>query len=102
MDNADVGLIPFLRDDLLKGVSSIKLYEYCSRGLPIAASFWGEIENMQLSGLHLAKAKEEFELYIIRILELGKSHFEKELISFANKNMWEERIKVILHKVNLN
>lgn len=59
MRNFDVGLIPFLRNDLTASVDPIKYYEYRALGLPVISTKFGEMEfHAQQRGTFLAETPE--------------------------------------------
>lgn len=45
MSNFDVGLIPFLKNDLTASVDPIKFYEYGSVGIPVLSTAFGEMAS---------------------------------------------------------
>lgn len=99
LDHADVGLIPFIRDELLEGVSPIKFYEYAARGLPTVAASWGELEKLQVEGLFLARDSEEFELKVNEVLVSNHLVFSGSLRRFVEDNTWTKRVELILGKI---
>ncbi len=57
--HADVGIIPFKRNELIECVCPLKLYEYMACGLPVVATRWDELERMR-SPAALASSIEEW------------------------------------------
>ena len=69
----DVGLVPFVLNDLTTAVNPIKLREYLSAGMPVVASALPEIEHLKgNSALRSARTPEEFIAAIRHFLSLGR------------------------------
>lgn len=95
--HCDVGIIPFIRNSLIDGVSPIKMYEYMSCGLPVVSTEWSELKKINSPTL-LSKDKYEFKNNIIKIIsnKIDKNIF----IEYAKKNSWESRAKQIIELCN--
>lgn len=89
---ADVALIPFIRSPATNGISPIKLYEYCSAGVPVVSIALDETAR-QKAPIWLADTHEEF---IDGIKYYLTHHVDRtELINFARMNSWTLRYELI-------
>jgi hypothetical protein len=57
--NASIGIIPFLRNELIDYVDPIKYYEYSYFGVPTVCTYWEEVSTFE-DMIFLAKDKYEF------------------------------------------
>jgi len=85
--HAQVGIIPFRRNELIECVCPLKLYEYMACGLPVVAARWEELERMQ-SPATLAASLEEWVAGIRSAL--GRTE-KQGVLSFARDNDWKQR-----------
>lgn len=91
----DVGLIPFVLDDLAAAVDPVKFYEYCAAGKPVVATALPELaRHGELC--YLANATGEFILRVEEALaELADPDFSTALAErrrrLAAGNSWTER-----------
>jgi len=90
---ADVGIIPFIKNDLINSVSPIKLYEYASLGLPIVSTNWDELSNIEEDSIYKANNTKEFIEYLDIALSKEK---DIKLKSFSKKNNWRSKSKEII------
>lgn len=71
MQSANVGWIPFdvkNYPDLIHNVNPLKLYEYMAAGLPVVATRWKEMENIN-SPAYLCSTPEEFKASLLRAID---------------------------------
>lgn len=95
LQNAQVGIIPFLRTKLVESVNPIKLYEYMASGLPVVSKTWKELEVLNSPAL-LAKEDNDF-INLIDKLTTKSLKIEKEaLLHFAQSNSWEEKFNHLM------
>lgn len=92
LSQADVGIIPFLPSELIKGVSPLKLFEYAAHGLPIVSVYWEEISEYK-NLFHICKGHESFLNALGKALGEGRS---TEIQKFARQNSWEQRVEEML------
>jgi glycosyltransferase involved in cell wall biosynthesis len=92
MRGAQVGLIPFRVNELVKAVHPIKLYEYMASGLPVVAVAWEELERLESPAL-LCRSREGFLAAIPRALD-GAVRRE-DLVAFAARSDWKSRFGLI-------
>lgn len=91
LTHADVGIIPFNKQDypnLVHSISPVKLFEYMASGLPVLATKWDELENISSPAI-LCETREEFLSALGNIALLKKeSNLSKP---FAKENDWSAR-----------
>jgi polysaccharide pyruvyl transferase CsaB len=89
----DVCLIPFLLNELTRGVDPVKLYEYLSQGKPVVASALPELPAD--SGLlYVARGPDDFLAKLDAAVNEDGSLREKR-IEFARKNTWGSRVEIL-------
>ena len=88
----DIGLIPFVLNDLTRAVNPLKLLEYYALGLPVVSTRLPELVGFP-GPIRLAETKEEFRNNLaITLNDLStKENREAELV--AEKNSWESRVQ---------
>jgi len=93
LKNADVGIIPWDTNDAwVKASHPNKLYIYMACGLPVVATKWYELDNIN-NAIYLALDKEEF----VELLKKAiKDNKREEYIKFAKANSWENRYKKLM------
>jgi len=96
MNFADVLIMPFILNDLIKGVDPVKVYEYIYSGKPIIIKKYGETLKFG-NFVSLYDNNSSYIELLGSILE-GKASFKSvhECRTFALNNTWDSRIKQIL------
>lgn len=89
---ADVALIPFVRNPATNGISPIKLYEYCSAGVPVVSTALEETAR-QKAPIWLADNHDEFIAGVKYYLT--HDYDRVELIDFGRNNSWAKRYELI-------
>jgi glycosyltransferase involved in cell wall biosynthesis len=92
----DVGLIPFVLNNLTQAVNPLKLMEYFALGLPVLATRLPELEDLS-EALRLAVGPEEFCAALSEILSAGPETFREEAIACARANTWDARAEEFGH-----
>lgn len=85
----DVGLIPFVRNDLTEAVNPLKLLEYFALGLPVLATRVRALEGRE-GPLRLASTRDEFCDQLAALLE-DPASFGAQAREVARRNTWEGR-----------
>jgi glycosyltransferase involved in cell wall biosynthesis len=98
LKHASVGLIPFKINQLVRAVNPIKLYEYLACGLPVVATAWEELEQLQ-SPARLCKSTEEFQRAITAAID--ESTDKEKLIDFARQADWRERARHLFRAIGV-
>ena len=89
MQHSDVGLIPFVSNDLTNAMSPIKLFQYAASGLPIVAARLNEIDYLNSPAMLYDNLDECVDL-IINAVE-NKELLSPVSIDFARANTWRKR-----------
>jgi hypothetical protein len=92
--NANLGIIPFIRNDLINYVDPIKFYEYTYFGIPTVCTYWDEVSELG-NYLFLAKTEVEFLKSVIDVFEKNKVFQTKEKFNL-NFRRWDLNLKHIL------
>lgn len=92
---SDVGIMPFLKNDLTDCIHPLKIYEYLAAGLPVVCKNLVEVREMN-APINVYNKESEF---IDIIKDLVNSNTKKtdkiELISYAKANSWEDRFGIV-------
>ncbi|EYE89475.1 glycosyl transferase [Fervidicella metallireducens AeB] len=88
LKNADVAIIPFIKNQLTDAVSPIKLYEYASSGIPVVSSNLKEVKNT-MAPIYVAKDTSDFLTGIKKYL--NKEYNREDIINFGFNNSWGAR-----------
>lgn len=98
LEHSDVGIIPFKQIPLVDSIHPIKLYEYLAAGLPVVATRWKEIEDINPPAY--LTDRDNF-TNSIKIAYRDREKNRDERIAFAKKNSWNERYETILNSLEL-
>ena len=93
----DVGLVPFVRNELTQAVSPLKLFEYLACGLPTVATRLHEIEASRAPA-RLCDRGDEFPAAVAAVLEGGTDR--QSLVDFARENTWSRRFETVRHELH--
>ena len=95
--NWDVGIIPFLVNDLTLATNPVKMYEYAASGLPVVSTNLPEVADAatNVEGIFIAQTPE---LFVEGIWAAAKLSVEKrqELRNWSNGHSWKLRINDFL------
>ena len=86
----DVGLIPFMLNDLTKAVNPLKLMEYFALGLPVISTRLPDILDVP-GPLFFASTHQEFGDQLEAVLSQDLTTLKKEAQETAKKNSWKSR-----------
>jgi len=98
LTHSQVGIIPFVRNELVEYVNPIKLYEYMACGLPVVSTSWQEIREMN-SPAFLANDEAEFVSGITQALQETSG---SKYIEYAKGNEWQQRVRQVLQLLSRN
>jgi glycosyltransferase involved in cell wall biosynthesis len=90
----DVGLIPFVINELTLNVNPIKLREYLSAGLPVVSTALPEVEKYS-DIVNIAYSKDEFVALIVKALLDDKPEESKMRSSRMAGETWQNKINYI-------
>ena len=100
LQSSQVGIIPFLRTNLIESVNPIKLYEYMAAGLPVVSTSWRELEYLD-SPAFLAKDHDQFIDYIKKIVTEPDVIDKQLFVDFAKSNTWDSRFTKLMTILDL-
>jgi hypothetical protein len=95
----DLGLIPFLRNELTLATNPIKLYEYFSHGLPVVST---RLPEVGLFGdlVYLADDPESFAAQVERAAEETDQSLRERRIAIARQESWACRAEELLQALD--
>lgn len=97
MQSCDIGVIPFIPNELTHSINPIKLYEYAASGLPVVSAKLKEIQQIGLTTLFY-ETPEEFLECIDRAIVEEKS-LTQENENFVRQNTWRSRYQFVKKKL---
>lgn len=101
MSGFDVSMIPFILNDLIKGTSPIKLYEYLAAGLPVVSTSMPEVVAMEESGIvECADDPDSFVQSILSLYHTNSTALVSKRQEIARQHTWMERFRLALHRID--
>lgn len=100
----DVGIIPFVVNDLTKAVNPIKLKEMLAAGCPVVSTALPEVKQLRTAGRSVCVAEDydEFVASVRKHVESPMSHEERKTISDSVKDeTWASKVKTIIELVSV-
>ncbi len=95
LNEMDVVLIPFKRNQITRATNPIKLYEYLSMGKPIVSTYLPELLPFN-QYIYMSNNKEEF----IESLSMALREDDPKLVEkrkdIAQQNSWQDRVNSII------
>lgn len=95
--NADVAMIPFVINDLIRGTSPIKLYEYLAAGVPVVSTPMPEVLPYIQPGV--VQCEETASAFAAAVRNLANATDRVACDAIAQQSSWESRFRNAL--VNL-
>lgn len=93
MAHCDIALNPYKVDDVAKGCSPLKLYEYLAAGLPVVSTEMPEARKFE-SVVKVARTYREYITHIEHLLGLdssAKKSLQSEAVTISQQHSWEHR-----------
>ena len=95
----DVGIIPFIKNQITYVTSPLKLYEYLAAGIPVVTTAMPECEG--IPGVFVASSQEEFDKGLSWGLKVKKDKTRiDEALTFARENTWAARADILLEAIS--
>lgn len=91
--HCDVGIVPFVPNELTHAVSPLKLYEYFATGLAVVATRLDEIEASESPAV-LCDSHEEF-ARAVTTLSQRSAEGRAQRVAFARQHTWRQRFGVV-------
>lgn len=102
MNEADILVMPFLVNDLIRAVNPVKLYEYIFTGKPVLAPKYEESEKFGDFVYLYETTTQYFEIIgHLKASNYKTKRSKEECFSFVKENTWANRSKVITETLSL-
>lgn len=88
----DVGLSPFVLNELTESVNPVKIYEYLAAGIDVVATPMRELQTLR-DVVHLARTAQEFAEHIDGIIQGANCTPLETREAIARDNSWDKRIE---------
>jgi glycosyltransferase involved in cell wall biosynthesis len=94
----DIGIIPFLDNQIAQGANPIKLYEYAACGIPVVSRNLSFCEGIESPILYTYNTYEEC---INQIYKAKSNTLDGRIkrMQFAEENTWENRVDTLLNEL---
>lgn len=103
LHDCDVGIIPYICDEINRNIYPLKINEYLAVGVPVVITEFARLPEFK-DQITVARTKEDFYLGLIFEIENDSSSKIKSRNEFARKNSWEARAiefsDAIIHFLN--
>ncbi|MFN6945300.1 MAG: glycosyltransferase [Cytophagaceae bacterium] len=100
----DVGIIPYLKNEVTKGVYPLKINEYLAAGCSVVMSNFANLSDFK-DLISVAGTKEEFLNSITKELANDNEEQRRARIHLASSNSWEHRVEefsqILLAKLSM-
>lgn len=94
-----VGIIPFLLNDITKGTSPVKMFEYMAHGIPVVTTALAEC--IHYKSCLIAADKEDFVRQLHKAIELKHDNGYLQLLKEETyRNTWDNTFETIISVVN--
>jgi teichuronic acid biosynthesis glycosyltransferase TuaH len=99
LKKCDVGIIPYLCNEINKNVYPLKINEYLAVGVPVVITRFADLP--EFSGhVSFASTKEEFRDLLTEVLRTDNSEKIERRIEFARSNSWKSRADLFSDEVS--
>jgi glycosyltransferase involved in cell wall biosynthesis len=101
LKKADVCIIPFLVNDLVKGVNPLKLYEYMAAGKPVVSTALPDVIPFnQQNHVHIGYSHDEFIQHVHYLIEnRNNMEYQKSRADIARQYSWENLFRKLFDKL---
>jgi len=95
LSKVDISIMPFQKNQLVKAVNPVKIYESLAMGKPVIATRYEETEKFG-DLIFTYDTSEEFESILSKLLSQNEEeNIIRRRIEFARENSWEKRVEQI-------
>jgi len=95
LSKVDISIMPFRKNQLVKSVNPVKIYESLAMGKPVIATRYEETEKFG-DLIFTYDTSEEFESILSKLLSQNEEeNIIRRRIEFARENSWEKRVEQI-------
>ena len=95
LSKVDISIMPFRKNQLVKTVNPVKIYESLAMGKPVIATRYEETEKFG-DLIFTYDSAEEFESILSKLLSQNEEETViRRRIEFARENSWEKRVEQI-------
>jgi len=97
MAYCDVALNPYRVDDVAKGCSPLKLYEYLAAGLPVVSTEMPEARKFD----KIVTVASNYEMFVLAVEEIlirdagSREELKKQALAESQKHSWEKRFREV-------
>ncbi|MGB4752417.1 MAG: glycosyltransferase, partial [Fervidobacterium sp.] len=92
LSKVDISIMPFRKNQLVKTVNPVKIYESLAMGKPVIATRYEETEKFG-DLIFTYDSAEEFESILSKLLSQNEEETViRRRIEFARENSWEKRV----------
>jgi glycosyltransferase involved in cell wall biosynthesis len=95
----DVGIIPYIVNEVNKNIYPLKINEYLAVGVPVVITRFADLPEFS-EHVAFASNKEEFLNSLIEVLKSDNSEKIKQRIEFARSNSWKARAELFSKEVS--
>jgi teichuronic acid biosynthesis glycosyltransferase TuaH len=99
LKKCDVGIIPYLCNEINKNVYPLKINEYLAVGVPVVVTRFADLPEFS-EHVSFASSKEEFRDLLTEVLHSDNSEKIKMRIEFARSNSWKSRADLFSSEVD--
>lgn len=86
----DVGIIPYIANELNKNIYPLKINEYLAVGVPVVMTAFADLPDFD-GIISVANSKELFTEMLLNEVENDKNEKISERIEFASQNSWDSK-----------
>jgi len=90
--NMDICIIPYLRNEVTKGVYPLKINEYLAAGKPVVMTNFANLSEFT-NIVRVADDKESFLKFVQEELESDSYEKQNTRVSIAKQNSWENKVE---------
>lgn len=90
----DVAIMPYKRNELVRSINPVKLYEYLAAGKPVVCMDYADTAGLE-GVIHAARDSNEFISLIKKCLKENSPGLVNKRIEAVKDNTWENRVEML-------